>query len=492
MFKTKSIKPDKLPGIELVITLLTGCIVGFILFFSGTLELKWTLFIIAVIVCLAAIPIIPDKEKFFLYLFFLVLPIDLDFHPVYKIPTVYRPLNGIAITLYELPLFCLLIFWIFRLATEPDERINFYPWISIPFLIIFTLSTVGIHRTLTPTVIKFSSLWVMIEMWLVFMYLANNLTDRKKVYVVVSIILFTLVLQAFVGLAQKFAGGQIGLDLFGEGEKSFRHMRAGSGLISRVGGTIGSPNKLALYIGMILPINFALLFAPIKRQYKILFLIPIFVLGSALEVITFSRGGWVGLGIGIAVTLYWCLARITARKIVPLILMIVLLVTIAITTLALVKPIRVRLFEEDYGAAKTRIPMAAVASNMIYQHPWLGVGFVNYTSVSSRYDRTRESISYVFPWPVHNEFLLIAAELGLPALGLFLFILIVVFRMLFRIGHSRGDPFISHTAIGLLGGLAAWCIHLQVEFAYVLITMPIWAFIGVIQAMEQIANENVH
>jgi len=181
---------------------------------------------------------------------------------------------------------------------------------------------------------------------------------------------------------------------------------------------------------------------------------------------------------------------ITERKIVPLILMIALFVTFSITTLALIKPIRVRLFEEDYGAAKTRIPMAAVASNMIYQHPWLGVGFVNYTSVSSRYDRTRESISYVFPWPVHNEFLLIAAELGLPALGLFLFILIVVFRMLFRIGHSHGDPFISHTAIGLFGGLAAWCIHLQVEFAYVLITMPIWAFIGVIQAMEQIANEN--
>jgi O-antigen ligase len=191
---------------------------------------------------------------------------------------------------------------------------------------------------------------------------------------------------------------------------------------------------------------------------------------------------------GIAVTLYWCLARITARKIVPLILMIALLVAFSITTLAVIKPIRVRLFEEDYGAARSRIPMAAVASNMISQHPWLGVGFVNYTSVSSRYDRTRVSISYRFPWPVHNEFLLIAAELGLPALGLFLFILIVVFRMLLRIGRSRGDPFISHAAIGFLGGLVAWCIHLQFEFTYALVTMPIWAFIGVIQAMEQISN----
>jgi O-antigen ligase len=483
---------DRLSEIDLFITLLTACIVGIIIVIAGGMQLKWTIFAITTLICLAAVPIIPEKEKLLLYLFFFVLPINLDFHPIYIPPTVYRPLNGISISLYELPLFFLFIFWIYRLATEPEERLGFYPWISIPYLIIFTISIIGINRTLAPTVIKFSSLWVMIEMWLVFIYLANNLKDRKKIYVLVSIILFTLVLQALVGFAQKFAGGLLGLGMFGEGEKSFRQMRAGSSLIGRIGGTIGSPNMLALYIGMILPINFALLFAPIKRQYKLLFLIPIFLMGSVLEVITFSRGGWVGLGTGMAVTLYWCLARITERKIVPLILVIALLAIFSISTLALIKPIRIRLFEEDYGAAKSRIPMAEVASNIIYEHPWMGVGLVNYTSVSTRYDRTRESISYVFPWPVHNEFLLIASELGLPALGLFLFILIVVFRMLVRIGRSGGDPFISHTAIGFLGGLVAWCIHLQFEFTYVFIAMPIWAFIGVIQAMDQIANESVH
>ncbi|MHA2055625.1 MAG: hypothetical protein ACW99F_18765, partial [Candidatus Hodarchaeales archaeon] len=243
MLKTKTIKHYRLSRIDFVITLLTGCIFGFILFFSGTLELKWALFIIAALICLAALPIIPEKEKFFLCLFFFVLPIDLDFHPIFIRPTVYRPLNGIAITLYELPLFFLLIIWIFRLATDPKERINFFPRISIPFLIIWALCLIGINLTLVPTVIKFSSLWVMLECWLVFIYLANNLRDYNKIYVVVSIILFTLVLQALVGFAQKFAGGLLGLGMFGEAEQSFREMRAGAGLIHRVGGTIGSPNK---------------------------------------------------------------------------------------------------------------------------------------------------------------------------------------------------------------------------------------------------------
>jgi O-antigen ligase len=328
----------------------------------------------------------------------------------------------------------------------------------------------------------------MFECWLVFLYMANNLKDRKTIYLVIAVLLSTLVLQAAIGFAQEITGGHLGIRIFGEAEQSFREMRAGAGTVSRVGGTIGSPNKLAGYIGLILPINFALFFASISRRYKLFLLLPVFLMASGLELLTYSRGGWLGLGSGGAITLYWCLARLTKRKIVSFTLLVIFLVTFFFTSITLIESVRRRLFEEDYGAAYSRIPMALVASNMIYHNPWLGVGLVNYTSVSAGYDISREAISYSFPWPVHNEFLLLAAELGLPALGLFLFILIVVFVQLIRIGRSRADPVMPHIAIGFFGGLVAWCVHYQFEFAYVVMLVEIWAYVGIIQAMGKAIN----
>ena len=54
----------------------------------------------------------------------------------------------------------------------------------------------------------------------------------------------------------------------------------------------------------------------------------------------------------------------------------------------------------------------------------------------------------------HNSYLIIAAEMGLPALLVFLWILAVVFvktRWLYRYGR---DPFFKAMALGWLGGLS--------------------------------------
>jgi len=490
LIKYNPINHSNKTGLNIAISLFIGVLVGFILFVAGMMEQKWLLFIVISLLCLSALPIIQNKEKFFIYLFFFSLPIRLDFYPIYFQPTVYRPLNGIKIELYDIIFFFIFIAWMIRLAKNPEEKFHFFPLISFPYLLIWILSFVGIKQSLSPTAIKLSCLWVMFEGWLIFLYVANNLKNRETIYVVVSFILLTLFLQSIIGFGQKFISGHLGLGMFGEGEQSFRQMRAGGIIISRVGGTVGSPNKLALYVGLILPVSLALLFASISRHYKLLLLLPIFIMGSFLEVITFSRGGWLGLGTGLSVTLYWCLARITKRKIVPLILVMSILMTFSITTVALIKPIRERLFGDDYGAAKSRIPMSLVATKVISHNPWLGVGLGNYTSVASRYDQSREAISYVFPWPVHNEFLLIAAELGLPALCLFIFIIVVVFIQLLKIGRSRKDPFISYAAIGFLGGLVAFVIHLQFEFSYIFITMPILAYVGVFQAMSKVIAQD--
>jgi O-antigen ligase len=130
-----------------------------------------------------------------------------------------------------------------------------------------------------------------------------------------------------------------------------------------------------------------------------------------------------------------------------------------------------------------------VALNIIGHHPWLGIGLGNYTMAAPDYDTTPEGISYEFPRPVHNEFLLIAAEQGLPALGLFLVILLYVVTQLFRLSRSRTDPILPYVAIGLLGTFFAWTVSRLVDYNYILLGDPFWLLIGLSLAIIQVNSK---
>jgi hypothetical protein len=51
------------------------------------------------------------------------------------------------------------------------------------------------------------------------------------------------------------------------------------------------------------------------------------------------------------------------------------------------------------------------------------------------------------------------------------------------LGKSRDDPLIPYLAIGLTGGLAAWCVHHMFEYYYTFLKSSSWAYLGLIQAM---------
>lgn len=471
---------------ELLLMLVAGTIVAASLFFATGVATKWMAFIFMSVASVSAIFIIREREKFFCYAFFFCLSINLDAHLVHVTPTVFRPINGLAIHIYDIPFFFLMVSWGLRVLMHPSQKINFVPIISVPFLIIIAIAVAGMGQCRAPGVINITCILVMIECLLVFLYMANNITDRRTILIIIAIMLSTLIIQAMLGFAQKLTGGHLGLGLFGEAEQGFRQMRAGSGFVSRVGGTIGSPNKLAAYIGLLLPVNLALLFAPINKDLKLFALWPLFLMAGVLEVITFSRGGWMGLGLGGSLAFYWCMARVTKRRVVSLILLVIIMTSVAAASIGLLESVRRRLFDEDYGAAYTRIPMNIVAVNMTRCHPWKGVGIANYTAAAKAYDTSKEAISYVFPMPVHNEFLLISSELGIVALACFLIILSVVFVLLFRLSRSEDDPVIGFVSIGLFGGMLAWCVHFQFEFTYVLLQPGMWAYFGLVTAMYRL------
>jgi O-antigen ligase len=477
--------------LETGIVLMVGFAVSISLAVAVYLPTKWTVFILSLIVVMSFFCIVRQREKLLLYLSVALTSVFLSFHPIFLEPATFSwPVSGFRISIFEVAFFCLMISWLIRLATDIHLKVRLFPWVSLPFLLIWCLSLAGLYNVPMPGIIKISNLWLIFESWLIFLFFANNIRDRRTVFTIVAVLLLTGVVQSILGLAQYASGGSLGLQIFGESKSYnvYSLTMAGTEVISRVSGTFGHPNSLAGYLVMLVLINLSLFWAPVSPKVKVALWLTLVLMGTAL-ILTFSRAGWLALGVAAMFSLYLSAFRWIRHRALSFFVSLAMVFILFIVSVGLITPLRQRLFLEDYGAARTRIPLIEVAVNIIGHHPWLGIGLGNYTMAAPDYDVTPEGISYEFPRPVHNEFLLIAAEQGLPALGLFLVIVLYVVAQLFRLSQSRTDPFLPYLAIGLLGTLCAWSVSRLMDYNYVLLGDPFWLLVGVSLAMVQVSRQ---
>jgi hypothetical protein len=107
---------------------------------------------------------------------------------------------------------------------------------------------------------------------------------------------------------------------------------------------------------------------------------------------------------------------------------------------------------------RAHVALFWAALRMIGDNPLFGVGPLNFKGLSTLY--TGLDVGNI----AHNSFLEIAAELGLPALAVFVMLLAATFRTLGRVARLRGGPELRELAgwaeglrSGLLGFLVAGC-----------------------------------
>ena len=115
-------------------------------------------------------------------------------------------------------------------------------------------------------------------------------------------------------------------------------------------------------------------------------------------------------------------------------------------------------FQNDNGildaSARTRLALWQGAVNMIIAHPIMGVGYKMFPEYIYQYVPHNEETAKL---PLrgrdgHNAYLMIGAELGLPALILFLVLLGFMYRIMIRAYRASQDPFWKTVSIcGLCG-----------------------------------------
>lgn len=222
-----------------VLVILGGIICGLFILFLAFLPTRWgVLGAIGMMVPFIAV-LTGDVKRFFLAILVFTLPIQLDITIQHS-----GHLGGAAgfiISLFDITLAILYILWISELVRN-KRKINFFPSISLPFFLLIGIATLSMASAPFPKLSLFEIVQVF-KMYFGFLYIANNIKNRKEIQFVIAFLLLGLFLESVLGLAQYKFDRPFVPSILGGPEK-LGAIRLGEPL-TRISGTWASYNDFA-------------------------------------------------------------------------------------------------------------------------------------------------------------------------------------------------------------------------------------------------------
>jgi O-antigen ligase len=271
-----------------------------------------------------------------------------------------------------------------------------------------------------------------------------------------------IIYSCLIAIFQFLKGGSLDGVFWWLGERTFTlstpgiaRADLGGRLFLRPYATFPHPNVLAgfLLVGLILVSCWS------KRKGVVYWLV--WSLGIAAVFLSFSRMVWlVGLAIG-GIRIF--LLRRSKLNLAVGALLIAVIILIFLKT-----PF---LFRVGYLSISRRLELARAAIEMVRAHPAWGVGLGNFIVQLPFFWRAKEGIRFF--QPVHNIFLLVAAEAGLVGLLTFLWFLFLTFQSLLKTRSLKGLVLLS---VILLTGMVDhyWLTLQQGQLLFTFVLGLIW------------------
>jgi O-antigen ligase len=275
-----------------------------------------------------------------------------------------------------------------------------------------------------------------------------------------------------------FGKHQLYIEEMEEKMKTFFLVSPGSDF-KRASGTVGAINAEAQYFEFILPFAFLLSLTAVDFRHRVFNAIA-FLIGLSGLILTFSRGGFIGLTAGILAAVIFSIAFKTGsrRKLVAVIIFGLLTTTV--------------FGSKIYGymmtrqeAISARFRLYEVGLDLVRAHPVVGVGLNNHNVVIREFDPE----THVIDMPVHNNYLVIASEVGLPGLVFFVTFLILNCIAALRAARSN-NRYVTSWAIGILAAYIAISVHNLVDHldSHTNLTL-LWLYAGLAVALTRL-NES--
>jgi O-antigen ligase len=216
-----------------------------------------------------------------------------------------------------------------------------------------------------------------------------------------------------------------------------------------LGGMFGNPNDMALHLVMMIPIAVALFFGTRNPVRKILYAACAALMTVGM-VVTYSRGAFLGFIVSFLV-LMWKLGRRQRFSVMTVAVLVLLLFLIfapgnyGLRLLSIFIP-----GLDPVGSATMRKEVFWRSAFVALKHPIFGVGMDNFHIVS-----IRELVS-------HNAYTQVSAELGIPALIIYLLFIVSPLKRLWQIEREtftdRKKSRFYYLAVALQASIVAYMV----------------------------------
>lgn len=332
---------------------------------------------------------------------------------------------------------------------------NQYNNILLALVLIFTINTflsIDINGSIRDFVINVLSI-ILIYMMI------NNLKKEKTLFIIFDLIILAVSIAAMYGLYQY----KIGIPM-GSGWVDPK-----SNITIRIFSTFENPNLFAEYLILAIPITITR-FINRDIKYKLVYLIAFVIQLSAL-VLTFSRGGWLGLiiGLGFFVLL---LRKDLIIKLIPFGLISLFFIPSSI----MMRFKSIGNLADSSNYYRFQIWQKSVQIVKDFYLTGVGLGYESFRNISNLY------IKDFTPYHAHNTYLELAIEIGL--LGLIIFLVLLV-KGIIDVKKQKLCKNKIYTA-GLVSGIIALFVHGIAE--HVLynpkIVFQFWVVLGLLITMS--------
>ena len=464
--------------------------VGLLLPLAGDLKLLWLGVAVLGFVGLGCFLVLPNRRLWLVCAWVFVLPLSLE--KVFSVFTSVYPdfrISPLVVSGADL-VFYLLIATMLLEGAVYERKIFRWSAAITPYALLVGWVCL-MYLTNWPTSEGLIQVMHWVKMLLFLVTVSSAIRTREElltvlVTVAVAVLIQSAILGASYGLKKHIGfspkAAEATLISVPSGEESS---------ITRATGTLGHPNQQAMYHALF-TIPLVALFMVRNWIWRVLVALVLLASFCAI-IVTVSRTSWISCALAgaIIVAMAWRNGRMTRAGWLGLGLGALLGVILLGSFSSL---IITRLTKADEGASLSRVHLALLALEHVTSHPIIGVGPGNY--INARIEAS-EGLEWVFNvwlprgsiskphfignmelgqieidhrWfhsslPAHNKYLLVAAELGLVGLGLFLWFQWRLLRSTLR-GLQTKDALLWWVGVALIGAFAATLNEFMLELFY--------------------------
>ncbi|MBN1895394.1 O-antigen ligase family protein [bacterium] len=428
---------------------------------NGEVDMQWVVASLLALTLPFLLIMSRNVKRFLISVITIAIPLNIDM--TLNLAQHAGGARGFIVSMHNFAVIGLLFIWLAESGRRPWKGFRSMRLFLVPLAGLLVMALISMLKS-REVLFSVYEIVEWLKMSLVFFCVARYVHESGDNKTIAFFLIIGLLLESVLALSQYLLNSTFGITALGM-RREASQMALDGQTIHRVSGTLGGTNALAWYLDFALPIPIAMLLSRKTGWTNKPLLGLITILGTAALFLTFSRAGWISFVFSLVVLFIAVSGQIKPLNRFYGWLFISGVVLLAAVVLAWTdNPLRKRMTQDDRGSAYVRLPLMKVAAAMIRENPWTGVGLNNYVIVDQEYDETEEQVSATFPLPVHNVYLQLPAETGLPALGFFLSFAAMVFLRLLRILRSSGG-IERILAAGLLAGLSGFMLHGTVENA---------------------------